>query len=165
MSHDGTISRMESRCAKLIASRIDLPELSITFQIVLILRCTVLCYILDSLLQWNPSSPHNVLCQTAMTMDELSCIGCGKSFSTQKKLSSHGPRCQAKKEVTTNIHKRQYDLEQNKKGKCAHRRPDTLEVCTQDAPPMETQDVPMEDMYQVFVHFYQMKAVLRRSTV
>ena len=60
MPHDGPISGMESRCAKLIALKIDLPELSITFQIILILRCNLLYYMLDSLLQWNPSSHHDV---------------------------------------------------------------------------------------------------------
>ena len=60
MLHDGPISGMESRCAELIASKIDLPELSITFQIILILRCNLLYYMLDLLLQWNPSYCHNV---------------------------------------------------------------------------------------------------------
>jgi hypothetical protein len=55
-------------------------------------------------------------------MDDLSCLGCAKSFTTQKRLSSHEAQCAANKSLDTDIYKSQRRLEKEKRKKRKRRR-------------------------------------------
>lgn len=55
-------------------------------------------------------------------MDDLSCLGCTKSFATQKCLSSHEAQCPANKSLDTDIYKIQCHLEKEKRRKRKQRR-------------------------------------------
>ncbi|KAG1717852.1 hypothetical protein EDB19DRAFT_1921754 [Suillus lakei] len=55
-------------------------------------------------------------------MDDLSCLGCAKSFATQKRLSAHEAQCAANKSLDTNIYKNQRRLEKEKRRKRKQRR-------------------------------------------
>jgi hypothetical protein len=48
-------------------------------------------------------------------MDDLSCLGCARSFTTQKRLSSHEAQCAANKSLDTDIYKSQRRLEKEKR--------------------------------------------------
>jgi hypothetical protein len=57
-------------------------------------------------------------------MDDLTCLGCSKTFPTQKSLSNHEARCDASKSLNTDVYKQQRHLEKQRcwkhKRKCAH---------------------------------------------
>lgn len=55
-------------------------------------------------------------------MDDLTCLGCAKSFATQKRLSSHEAQCAANKTLDTDIYKSQRRLEKEKRKKQKRRR-------------------------------------------
>jgi hypothetical protein len=55
-------------------------------------------------------------------MDDLSCLGCAKSFATQKHLSSHEAQCVANKSLDTDIYRNQRRLEKEKRRACKRRR-------------------------------------------
>ncbi|KAG1897520.1 uncharacterized protein F5891DRAFT_1191719 [Suillus fuscotomentosus] len=55
-------------------------------------------------------------------MDDLTCLGCVKSFATQKRLSSHEAQCAANKTLDTDIYKSQQHLEKEKCKKQKWRR-------------------------------------------
>jgi len=63
-------------------------------------------------------------------MDDLNCIGCGKIFPTQKRLSGHEAICDANKQFGADVFKRQRRLEKEsrrgKKGKGKRAREETL---------------------------------------
>lgn len=44
-------------------------------------------------------------------MDDLTCLGCGCSFASQKKLCSHEPQCEAHDEYTADIFRSQQHLQ------------------------------------------------------
>ncbi|KAG2136992.1 hypothetical protein DEU56DRAFT_912764 [Suillus clintonianus] len=55
-------------------------------------------------------------------MDDLSCLGCAKSFATQKHLSSHEAQCPANKSLDTDIYRSQRRLEKEKRRNHKRRR-------------------------------------------
>jgi len=55
-------------------------------------------------------------------MDDLSCLGCGKAFATQKRLSGHEASCDANKRFDTAVYKRQRRLERDRRKKDKHKR-------------------------------------------
>lgn len=60
------------------------------------------------------------------TMDDLSCLGCGQTFQSERSLSSHESQCTASKEFTSDLFSKHHRLEKkrkkNKKQKHSHRR-------------------------------------------
>ncbi|KAG1726131.1 hypothetical protein EDB19DRAFT_1833535 [Suillus lakei] len=75
-----------------------------------------------------PSRSESTLSSTTLhplsssCMDDLSCLGCAKSFATQKRLSAHEAQCAANKSLDTNIYKNQRRLEKEKRRKRKRRR-------------------------------------------
>jgi hypothetical protein len=55
-------------------------------------------------------------------MDDLSCFGCHKTFTTQKRLSGHEASCDANKHFDTAVYKRQRRLEKEKRKKDKRQR-------------------------------------------
>ena len=50
-------------------------------------------------------------------MDDLSCLGCGKAFTTQKRLSGHEASCDANKHFDAAVYKRQRRLKKDRRKK------------------------------------------------
>lgn len=50
-------------------------------------------------------------------MDDVICVGCGRSFSTHKSLRAHEARCQASKALTAGVHRQHRDRKKSKKRK------------------------------------------------
>ncbi|OAX35309.1 hypothetical protein K503DRAFT_773633 [Rhizopogon vinicolor AM-OR11-026] len=55
-------------------------------------------------------------------MDDLSCLGCGKAFTTQKRLSGHEASCDANKRFDIVVYKRQRRLEKDRRKKDRSKR-------------------------------------------
>ncbi|OJA15139.1 hypothetical protein AZE42_07563 [Rhizopogon vesiculosus] len=94
-------------------------------------------------------------------MDDLSCLGCGKDFTTQKRLSGHEASCDANKRFDTAVYKRQRRLEKDRRKKDEPKRQrvrkDTPspERSTKNATSLPDADVQMDidnDLYSDIVY-------------
>jgi hypothetical protein len=53
-------------------------------------------------------------------MDDLACLGCGKTFSTQKRLSSHEVQCAEQRTLKKSLDKSRRRLDKKKRRKTYH---------------------------------------------
>lgn len=53
-----------------------------------------------------------------LSMDNMICVGCGRSFSTQKSLHSHEAYCKMSKALAADIHCHHRNHKKSKKQKC-----------------------------------------------
>jgi hypothetical protein len=56
-------------------------------------------------------------------MDDLTCLGCDKTFSSQKRLSSHETQCAEQRTLKKSLDKARRHLDKKKRRKTHHEEP------------------------------------------
>src|SRR5271163_4447826 len=68
----------------------------------------------DYMSQYKSSTFLFILCVSLYPMDNLTCLGCLKAFTTQKSLSNHEAQCDVRKSLDSDVYKQQRCLEKQR---------------------------------------------------